>query len=176
MHKNIQFVYDTNIVDSFFKLPSTRNIRLTDIEDICYKIQKQRTSNNSISNTDYFISEYVDKNTCKNRTNPIDYCKKIIADKPQTFFKTAIQTRKSHKLNLTPTRIMPKRSTKVTTSTPPLLQTPQIIQKISYLKIKDKTLFNPKVKKESNIKRRINRNIKLSLENNNNNNNNNVFT
>jgi hypothetical protein len=169
MHKNIQFVYDTNIVDSFFKLPSTRNIRLADMEDICYKIQKQRTSNKSISNTNYFISEYSDKNTCKNRINPIDYCKKIIADKPQTFFKTAIQTRKSHKLNLTPTRIMPKRLTKVKTSTPYVLETPQIIRKISNLKIKDKTLFNPKVKKETNIKRRTDRNIKLSVENNNNN-------
>ena len=172
MHKNIQFVYDTNIVDSFFKLPSTRNIRLADMEDICYKIQKQSkpTSNNSISNTDYFISEYSDKNTCKNRINPSDYCKKIIADKPQTFLKRAIQTRKSHKLDLTPTRIMPKRSTKVITPTSPVLQTPQIIQKVSNTKVKDRTLFNPKVKKETNIKRRTDRNIKLSTEINNNNN------
>ena len=64
---------------------------------------------------------------------------------------------------------MPKRLTKVTTSTPYVLETPQIIRKISNLKIKDKTLFNPKVKKETNIKRRTDRNIKLSVENNNNN-------
>ena len=175
MHKNIQFIYDTNIVDSFLQLPSTRNIRLTDMEDICYKIQKQSKS----TDTDYFISEYSDKNSCKNRTNPIDYCEKIIANKPQTFFKRAIQTRKSHKLNLTPTRIMPKRSssspsyklTSPNTRLLSVLETPQIIQRISNSRIKDRSLFNPTLKKESNIKRRTDRNRKLSLENNNNNNN-----
>lgn len=186
INKNIKFVYDTNIVNNFFQLPSTRNIRLTDMVDICYKIEKQSksTSNNSLSDTNYFISEYSNKDNCKNRINPIDYCKKIIADKPQTFLKRAIQTRVSRKLNLTPMRIMPKRSSTTIhkrTSSTPLLQTPSLsrtmsipIQRISNTKIKDRTLFNPKVKKEMNIKRRTNRDRKLSTisftENNNTNN------